>query len=155
MAGRSTEKSLDFGGSSGACCACCDPSGPLMVITLLLAVASVTTTVLGPRILGQATDLIFAGVIGRQAPAGATKAEVVDRLRDNGQNTLADLLSSVNFVPGHGIDFGKVGTVLVTVLALFLVAAVLGRDEEERQHGHQHLPTCRSRCPGRARRSSR
>jgi ATP-binding cassette, subfamily B, multidrug efflux pump len=126
MAGRSTEKSLDFGGSSRRLLRMLRPERPLMVITLLLAVASVTTTVLGPRILGQATDLIFAGVIGRQAPAGATKAEVVDRLRDNGQNTLADLLSSVNFVPGHGIDFGKVGTVLLTVLALFLVAAVLG-----------------------------
>src|SRR3954464_2894110 len=51
---------------------------------------------------------------------------MVARLRENGQGTLADMLNSINFVPGHGIDFGKVGTVLLTVLALFLVAAVLG-----------------------------
>jgi ATP-binding cassette subfamily B multidrug efflux pump len=126
MAGRSTEKSLDFGGSSRRLLGMLRPERPLIVITLLLAVASVTTTVLGPRILGQATDLIFAGVIGRQAPAGVTKAEMIARLRSNGQGTLADLLSSVNFVPGHGIDFGKVGMVLLTVLALFAVAAVLG-----------------------------
>ncbi|GAB2819860.1 ABC transporter ATP-binding protein [Actinoallomurus bryophytorum] len=126
MAGRSTEKSLDFGGSSRRLLRMLRPERPLIAVTLVLAVASVTTTVLGPRILGQATDLIFAGVIGRQAPAGATKAEVVARLRNNGQGTLADLLNSVNFVPGHGIDFGKVGMVLLTVLALFLVAAVLG-----------------------------
>ena len=37
---------------------------------------------LGPRILGRATDLIFAGVLGRQlsgkVPAGTSKQQVVD-----------------------------------------------------------------------------
>jgi len=126
MAGRSTEKSLDFAGSSRRLLRMLRPERPMIVATLLLAVASVTTTVLGPRILGQATDLIFAGVVGRQAPAGVTKAEMVARLRDNGQGTLADMLNSIDFVPGRGIDFGKVGMVLLTVLALFAVAAVLG-----------------------------
>ncbi|MFB9834918.1 ABC transporter ATP-binding protein [Actinoallomurus acaciae] len=126
MAGRSVEKSLDFRGSSRRLLRMLRPERPLIAITLLLAVASVTTSVLGPRILGQATDLIFAGVVGRQAPAGVTKAQLVEHLRASGQKTLADMLSSIDFVPGHGIDFGRVGTVLLTVLALFVVAAVLG-----------------------------
>jgi ATP-binding cassette, subfamily B, multidrug efflux pump len=126
MGGRSTEKSLDFRGSSRRLLRMLRPERPLITGTVVLAVASVSTTVLGPRILGHATDLIFSGVIGRTFPAGTTKAEVVARLRGSGHGTLADMLNSMNFVPGHGIDFGKVGAVLLTVLALFVVAAVFG-----------------------------
>jgi ATP-binding cassette subfamily B protein len=126
MAGRPVEKSLDFTGSSRRLLRMLRPERPLIVATLLLAVASVTTSVIGPRILGRATDLIFAGVVGRQAPAGLTKAQMVAGLRASGHSTLADMLDSMDFVPGHGIDFGKVGTVLLTVLALFVVAAVFG-----------------------------
>ncbi|MEV0404151.1 ABC transporter ATP-binding protein [Actinoallomurus sp. NPDC050550] len=126
MAGRSTEKSLDFGGSSRRLLRMLRPERPIIVTTLLLATASVATTVVGPKILGRATDLIFAGVIGRQLPAGHSKAEVVAHLRSTGQGTLADMLSSMDVVPGHGIDFGKVGMVLLAALALFAVAAVFG-----------------------------
>jgi ATP-binding cassette, subfamily B, multidrug efflux pump len=126
MAGRSVEKSLDFKGSSLRLLRMLRPERPLIITIVVLAVASVTTTVLGPRILGHATDLIFAGIIGGKAPAGTTKAEMIARLRTNGQGTLADMLNSLDFIPGHGIDFDKVGMVLLTVLALFAVAAVLG-----------------------------
>ena len=126
MGGRSMEKSLDFTGSSRRLLRMLRPERPLIVATLILAVASVGTTVLGPRILGRATDLIFAGVVGSQIPPGTTKAEVIAHLRANGQGTLADMFGSLDFVPGRGIDFDKVGTVLLTVLALFVVAAILG-----------------------------
>src|SRR5436190_599192 len=48
---------------------------------LALAVLSVGLMSLGPRILGRATDIIFAGVLGRQLsgtfPAGTSKEQVV------------------------------------------------------------------------------
>jgi ATP-binding cassette subfamily B multidrug efflux pump len=126
LAGRSMEKSLDFKGSSRRLLRTLRPERPLLIATGLLAVASVTTTVLGPRLLGHATDLIFTGIIGARVPAGTTKTEMIDRLRANGQGTLADMFGSIDFVPGHGIDFGKVGAVLLTVLALFVAGAVFG-----------------------------
>ena len=49
------------------------------------ASCSVTLAVLGPKLLGNATNVIFAGVIGRQLPAGATQAEAVEGLRAQGQ----------------------------------------------------------------------
>ena len=64
---------------------------------------------LGPKILGQATDLIFAGVIGRQMPAGVTKAQAVAALRAQGDDRVADMLAAIDFTPGQGIDFGAVG----------------------------------------------
>ena len=47
---------------------------------LALAVVSVAFSVLGPWLLGQATDLIFDGLLGRRLPAGETTEEAVARL---------------------------------------------------------------------------
>ena len=54
-----------------------------------------------------------------QIPAGLTKAEAVTRLRENGQGTLADMISSMHLVPGQGIDFAAVGRVLLIVLVIY------------------------------------
>jgi ATP-binding cassette subfamily B multidrug efflux pump len=126
MAGRSAEKSLDFKGSSKRLLRTLRPERPLMLLALAFAAASVTLSVLGPRILGHATDLIFSGVVGKEVPSGASKAETIVRLRENGQGRLADLLGSVDFVPGRGIDFGKVGHVLLIVVTIYLAASVCG-----------------------------
>jgi len=93
----------------------------------VLSVASVALSSIGPKILGRSTDLIFAGVIGStiQAPPGTTKEQVIETLRAQGQTTYADLLSNVDFTPGEGIDFEAVGSVLLVVVALFVVASLL------------------------------
>ena len=58
--------------------------------------------VLGPKILGKATDVIFTGVIGKNLPAGATKEQVVAGLRAQGNDTFADLVQRLDVVPGPG-----------------------------------------------------
>jgi ATP-binding cassette subfamily B protein len=60
------EKSLDFRGSSRRLLHTLRPQRPLIAATLLLAVASVVLAVLGPKILGRATDVIFFGVLHPQ-----------------------------------------------------------------------------------------
>ncbi len=67
MAGRSVEKALDFRGSSRRLLRTLSPQQPLIVAGLLLAVASVVLSVIGPKILGHATDIIFAGVLNPSA----------------------------------------------------------------------------------------
>ncbi|HEY5852464.1 MAG TPA: ABC transporter ATP-binding protein [Aldersonia sp.] len=91
---------------------------------VVLAVISVVFNVLGPQLLGNATNLIFNGVVGGQLPAGITKQQAVDGLRADGQNQLADMLSGMNVVPGVGVDFTAVGRTLLLVVALYLAAAV-------------------------------
>ncbi|MGZ8744261.1 MAG: ABC transporter ATP-binding protein, partial [Nocardioides sp.] len=86
---------------------------------------SVVLTAVGPKILGRATDLIFAGYLGSQMPAGATREQVIAGLRAQGQDQMADLLSGVDFVPGQGIDFGAIGQVLLVVLAIYVVSSLL------------------------------
>jgi len=126
MSGRSTEKALDFKGSAKRLVRMLAPERKLSLLTLLAAVTSVGLTVTGPRLLGHATDLIFTGVIGRQLPADSSKAQVVARLRSGGQGRFADLINSMNVIPGKGIDFGKVGRVLFIVLAVYVASALIG-----------------------------
>jgi ATP-binding cassette subfamily B multidrug efflux pump len=124
MGGRSTEKSLDFRGSSRRLLATLRPERPLAALALALAAISVTLSVLGPRILGAATNLIFAGLISTHIPAGETKAEAVAGLRQHGQGTVADLIGSLHLTPGQGVDFNAVGRVLLTAVVIYAFSAV-------------------------------
>lgn len=88
-------------------------------------VASVGCAVVGPKILGEATDLVFAGIVGREMPAGATKQQALDGLRARGQDGMADMLAGTDFTPGQGIDFGAVGVVAIWALVVFTLAGLL------------------------------
>ncbi len=91
---------------------------------IVFTVVSVGFSVVGPKLLGQATNLIFEGVVSRGLPAGVTKAQVIAGLRANGQGGQADLLGGMNLTPGVGIDVRALSMVLLGVLALYVVASV-------------------------------
>ncbi|GGP61955.1 multidrug ABC transporter ATP-binding protein [Streptomyces abikoensis] len=120
MGGQPTEKSMDFAGSGRRLLARLRPERAVVSLALALGVASVGLAVIGPKVLGHATDLIFAGVVGSQMPAGATKAQVLERMRQQGNGKIADVLSGVDFVPGHGIDYGAVGNVLLWATLIYV-----------------------------------
>lgn len=96
---------------------------PVLAV-LMLAIGGIALSVIGPRVLGHATDLLFDGVIGRALPAGTSKDQAVAAARAAGDTRFADLLSGMNAVPGHGIDFAAVGRTLVLALVLYLLAAL-------------------------------
>lgn len=98
----------------------------LFVVVIVMGIASVVSSVVGPKILGKATDVIFTGVIGKNLPAGTTLNQVVAGLRQSGNNQLADMVSGMNIVPGQGVDFTVLGHWLLLALGLYLAAAVLG-----------------------------
>nr|WP_219106916.1 ABC transporter ATP-binding protein [Austwickia sp. TVS 96-490-7B] len=125
MGGALAQKSLDFSGSGRRLLGLLRPSRVHVITAVVLSVASVALSVVGPKVLGHATDLVFAGVIGRRLPAGTTKEQVVAALRARGENTFADLVSAMDVIPGRGVDFDEVGRVLLLVLGLYAVAAVL------------------------------
>jgi ATP-binding cassette subfamily B protein len=120
-----TARSRDFTGSALRLVKRLIPQRATAIAVMVLSSVGIAIGVIGPRILGHATDLLFNGVIGRQLPAGLTKEQAVAAARARGDNTFADLLSGMNVVPGHGVDFGAVGRTLALALALYLVAALL------------------------------
>ena len=125
MAGGPTERSMDFKGSGKRLLRRFSQEKSSLYLMLGAGTLSVALSVVGPKILGAATDLIFAGVVGRQLPDGTTKQQAVDNLREQGDDGLADMLSGVDFTPGSGIDFGAVGDVLLVALAVYVGAGLL------------------------------
>lgn len=88
-------------------------------------VVATSLSVVGPKVLGHATDIVFTGYLSDQFPDGATKAEVVAGLRAEGNDQLASLVSSVDLQPGSGIDFTSLSWVLGGVLVLYVLASLL------------------------------
>jgi ATP-binding cassette subfamily B multidrug efflux pump len=128
MAGGPPEKLQDFKGSTKRLLALLKPQRLFVGGALVFGALGVFLSVLGPYLLGHATDVIFGGVIGRMPgyPAGATKEQVIEYLRASGENTQADLLSGVDFTPGQGIDFDRLAQVLGWVALIYVFAWVFG-----------------------------
>ncbi|GAA4547639.1 ABC transporter ATP-binding protein [Amycolatopsis samaneae] len=121
--GMPPEKALDFRGSLARLLRLLQPQRTALLGVLAFGVLSVAMTVIGPKVLGRATDLIFAGVLGQGMSPGQSKEAVIAGLRARGETTRADMLGGVDLVPGMGIDFTKVGQVLLIVLGLFVIAS--------------------------------
>ena len=123
-AGMPAEKSMDFWPSARRVLGRLDPERVQVFLVLLLAVAGVAFAVVGPKILGNATTIIFEGVIGKQLPAGITQQQAIDAARARGDDGFANLLSGMTVVPGQGVDFTQLAHVLLVVLVLYVVSAV-------------------------------
>ncbi|GAA3351832.1 ABC transporter ATP-binding protein [Amorphoplanes nipponensis] len=127
MAGQMpVEKLQDFKGSSKRLLRMLYPHRVLVALVLLLGIASVTLSVTAPRLLGHATDIIFDGIVGKDLPAGVSKEVIVERLRAEGATNRADMLASMDIVPGQGVDFTRLGHVLLWVLLIYVAAWVFG-----------------------------
>lgn len=118
-------RSRDFWGSAARLVKRLAPQRTLSIAVIALGLTGTAIGVVVPRILGHATDLLFNGVIGRELPAGITKAQAVAQARARGDAAFADLLSGMNVVPGQGVDFGAVARTLGVALSLYVVAALL------------------------------
>lgn len=119
------QKADDFWSSGRRVLHLLRPERVRALAVLALTVLSVTLTSVGPRILGHATDLVFAGLVGGRLPDGMTKSEAVASLEARGDDDVADMVSAMDVVPGQGVDFDAVGQVLLGVLALYVCAAAL------------------------------
>jgi ATP-binding cassette subfamily B protein len=95
-----------------------------IAVSVILALAYVALSVIGPKIIGNATNVIFNGVIGKSLPAGLTKQQAVAQLRAHGQGQIADLVSGANVVPGHGIDFTMLGQILALAALVYVFASL-------------------------------
>ncbi|MEV4557291.1 ABC transporter ATP-binding protein [Kitasatospora sp. NPDC049285] len=126
MGASGTEKSKDFKGSARRLLTLLGPERKLLYAVLTLGVLSIGCSVVGPRVLGKATDLIVAGATGPKFAGAPSKQAALDALRARGDGSIADLLQTIDFTPGQGMDFDKIGTVLLWVLCIYLAAVVFG-----------------------------
>jgi len=119
------EKSMNFGPSLKRLLGHLAPERMVLSFAILLAVVGIVMSVVGPTILGRATDVIFTGVVGKQLPAGATKEQVVASLRAQGQDTYADMVQRLDVTPGVGIDFTLLSHILLLALGLYVISSLV------------------------------
>ncbi|KQM81011.1 multidrug ABC transporter ATP-binding protein [Agromyces sp. Leaf222] len=123
------QKAMNFGPSAKRLIGRLRPEAWPVITVTVLAMIGVVFSVLGPKLLGEGTNIIFEGVVssalGQQMPEGTTQAEAVEMLRAAGQDDIANMVSAMNdFSVGSGIDFQALGMVLMGVLALYLLASL-------------------------------
>lgn len=95
-----------------------------LAVVFVLGAIGVVLVVLGPKLLGEATNVVVQGFIQRQMPEGVTQSQVVEGLRQAGQDDFANMVERMpNLQPGAGIDFDALGGILVLVLAVYLIGA--------------------------------
>nr|WP_108871251.1 ABC transporter ATP-binding protein [Tessaracoccus timonensis] len=121
--GGTGEKAANFAVSGKRLVGEMRPERIKMVLAIVLCAVGVGLNVLGPKILGQATDKLLAGVVGGGMPSSITKAQAIAEATKQNPK-MAEMLRNLDFTPGQGIDFGAIGSILLFVLGLYLVAFV-------------------------------
>lgn len=95
-----------------------------LIVVVLSALSSVAMMVMGPRLMGRATDLIFSGAMSRSMPSTLTRKQAINAARERGSDRIADMLSGMDFVPGQGIDTHALASVLGWMLAMYVGASL-------------------------------
>ncbi len=130
------EKAKDLKGSGRRLIGLLQPERSRLVWMIVLGVLSVAAAVAGPKILGRATNVIFEGLLGHQIagqlPAGVDPStvgvdQIIATLRSQGQTQLADMIAGLpGIVVGRGVDFHRLATILLVVLAIYAVSSIFG-----------------------------
>ena len=124
-------KADNFGKSFARMLGLLKPSAAWFILVSFFGAIGVVLTVAAPKILGEATNIIYEGFISKTladsgVPAGTTQAQAVDMLRAQGQDDFANMVSAfADFTVGSGIDFDRLRWVITAVLAIYLAAAFL------------------------------
>lgn len=96
-----------------------------LTAVFVMNAVSVVLAVYAPRVMGRAMDVIFSGVMSKHMPPGTTKEQAIEGLRAAGQDRFADMASAMDLTPGSGIDFDRLGQLIVVVLVLYFAASLL------------------------------
>ena len=129
-------KADNFGPSFKRMIGLLKPSAVWFVFVSILGAIGVFLSVAAPKVLAEATNLVYAGFfsneLGRKTdtfpgfPAGTPKSEVVEQLRQFGQDDFANQVAAMrDFKVGDGIDFEAMRWIILAVLAIYVLAALL------------------------------
>src|SRR5664280_1263829 len=116
-------RTKDFSGTARRLLGRLRPEMFKLVISLMLGVVSVAFIITGPKILGNATNILFNGVVSKQLPPGVTQQQAEAMLRLHGQGQIADMISGMNLTPGAGVDLNQLGQLLGLAATVYLLGA--------------------------------
>jgi ATP-binding cassette subfamily B protein len=119
------ERSKDFRGTLKKLLVRLRSERLVLAFVAVLGSLSVIFSVVGPKITGNAMNIIFDGVVGKTLPAGVPKEQIIQALRASGRGQLADMLAATNAVPGVGVDFVALAQILALAVLVYALASLL------------------------------
>ena len=119
-------KAQDFRGTLARFSRRLRPERWVVTLVLMLGVTSVFLAVLGPKLLGNATNLVFDGFISSQLPAGVTQEQAVTLLESQGKSDQAQMVSAMTLDPGAGVDFSALARLLAVIVIVYVLSSILG-----------------------------
>jgi ATP-binding cassette subfamily B protein len=124
-------KSKNFGPSFRRLVGELRPESPKIAFVIVLAVVSVTLSVIGPKIMGKAMDAVFTGFLGNQMgaqfpqAAGMSHDQLLAAATQLGNKSFIDMLNAYpDLLAGVGVDFAKVTTILLIVAGIYTASAL-------------------------------
>ncbi len=119
------QKSSDFYGTVRRLTDRLKPYAVQILSVVLMTIGSVVLAVMGPKLLGNATTMVFEGFVSSELPAGVPVDVIVDGLEAEGRTDQANMLAAMDIVPGQGVDFSALARLLTFVALLYLVSSML------------------------------
>jgi ATP-binding cassette subfamily B multidrug efflux pump len=131
MAMMPTEKARNFRKTLRRFIGALAPEKYRILLVLVVAFLSTAGQVFGPKILGQGIDKVMDGVVGKNIaqyfPPGTTHEQAVAAMRSSTipeVRSMADVFASTNAIPGVGIDFGALASILFVLIGLYIAATI-------------------------------
>jgi len=123
-------KAEDFGRSFRRMIGLLRPHAAAFTFVSVLGAVGVVLSVIAPKVLAEATNIIFEGAVSAalaaEFPVGTPKADVEAALRGAGQADLANIIGAMDgFTVGAGVDFDALRVVTMAVLAIYIASAFL------------------------------
>lgn len=138
-AGMPVAKSKDFKGSAKRLAGLLRPHRTMIATVIVLAIVSVALSTIGPRILGEATNVLFRGIISQELterveqtlPPGVpvesvSEEQLIERMRAEGQGDFADMVASMDVRLGTGVDFGELRRILLWLTFIYALSWLFG-----------------------------
>jgi ABC-type multidrug transport system fused ATPase/permease subunit len=101
------------------------PERGRLAVMAVFCLLSVSASVAGPALLGEAANIVFSGVVSKLVPAAASREQAIAALRAHGQGQLADIYAAMNIAPHAGIAVARLGTVLSLAAGAYGLSLVL------------------------------
>lgn len=121
-----TEKAVNFGPSLKRLISMMRDELPVFALVIVMGIVSVTALVIGPKVLGKATDVIFAGLVGKNLPEGLTTDQLVEWMTSAGMDDQVDMVANMTYlVPGQGVDFQLLACWLLLAAGIYLASGLL------------------------------
>ncbi|WDH78623.1 ABC transporter ATP-binding protein [Microbacterium esteraromaticum] len=129
-------KADNFGKSFARMIGLLKPSAVWFVFVSFLGAIGVVLAVIAPKVLGEATNIVYEGFVSNMLatgmggapgfPPGTSKDQVVEALRAAGQDDFANMVGAMaDFQVGDGVDFERLRWIIIAVMAIYIVAALL------------------------------